>query len=204
MLLAADVPIWLATSAGGRCCGASTRIRTSTAVTRRDVCELCTAVRSRRAGSGKGPMPAYDDRVVRGGPAALAARAAAQAPGARPRRPMSARPARAREPATRGAAGRRRAGADPRAPARAGDSRRAPSTRIASAIEAFNASEHPRTIAGVARSLGPPIVSVPPGRRSSPSLVDIVVAWELCWYRYEIDLADEDAPACESPHRATS
>jgi hypothetical protein len=24
-----------------------------------------------------------------------------------------------------------------------------------------------------------------------PSVVRIVVAWELCWYRYEVDLADE-------------
>jgi hypothetical protein len=30
--------------------------------------------------------------------------------------------------------------------------------------------------------------------RASPSQasqVDVVVAWELCWYRYEVDLADE-------------
>ena len=63
--------------------------------------------------------------------------------------------------------------------------------RIASAIDAFNSSEHPRTVAGVARSLGVPIVSVRPvpGR---PSVVQLVVAWELYWYRYEYDLADED------------
>jgi hypothetical protein len=24
-----------------------------------------------------------------------------------------------------------------------------------------------------------------------PSLVDIVASWELCWYRYEVDLSDE-------------
>jgi hypothetical protein len=63
--------------------------------------------------------------------------------------------------------------------------------RIASAIEAFNASEHPRTVAGVARSLGLPIVSVRPVAER-PSGVHLVVAWELCWYRYEVDLADED------------
>jgi hypothetical protein len=63
--------------------------------------------------------------------------------------------------------------------------------KVSSAIEAFNASEHPRTLAGIARSLGPPSVSVRPveGR---PSLVNVVAAWELCWYRYEIDLAEED------------
>jgi hypothetical protein len=61
--------------------------------------------------------------------------------------------------------------------------------RIAFAIDAFNASEHPRTVAGVARSLGLPIVSVRVA--GHPSIVNIVVAWELCWYRYEFDLADE-------------
>jgi hypothetical protein len=64
--------------------------------------------------------------------------------------------------------------------------------RIASAIEAFNASEHPRTVAGVGRSLGVPIVSVRPVP-ARPSVVQLVVAWELYWYRYEYDLADEGA-----------
>jgi hypothetical protein len=62
--------------------------------------------------------------------------------------------------------------------------------KIASAVELFNASEHRRTVAGVGRSLGPPDVSVRPvaGRAS---VVNVVVAWELCWYRYEIDLSDD-------------
>jgi hypothetical protein len=64
--------------------------------------------------------------------------------------------------------------------------------RIAFAVEAFNASEHPRTVSGVARSLGLPIVSVRPVPEH-PSVVAVVIAWELCWYRYEFDLADEDA-----------
>lgn len=64
--------------------------------------------------------------------------------------------------------------------------------RIAFAIEAFNASEHPRTVAGVGRSLGLPLVSVRPVP-GHPSVVATVIAWELCWYRYEFDLADEDA-----------
>jgi hypothetical protein len=64
--------------------------------------------------------------------------------------------------------------------------------RCAAAVELFNHSEHPRTVAGVARSLGSPEVSV----RALPghaSLVFVVVAWELCWYRYEIDLAAGEA-----------
>jgi hypothetical protein len=64
--------------------------------------------------------------------------------------------------------------------------------KMARACELFNASEHPRTVAGVARSLGTPLVSVRPSPTEG-SVVGIVVAWELSWYRYEVDLADEVA-----------
>lgn len=64
--------------------------------------------------------------------------------------------------------------------------------RIAAAVDAFNASEHPRTVAGIARSLGLPIVSLRPAE-TSPSTMRILVAWELCWYRYETDLGDDSA-----------
>ncbi len=60
------------------------------------------------------------------------------------------------------------------------------------AVEVFNASEYPRTVAGVARSLGAPGVAVLPVEGQA-SVVRIVVAWELCWYRWEVDLADEAA-----------
>lgn len=64
--------------------------------------------------------------------------------------------------------------------------------RTAAAIARFNASEHTRTVAGVARSLGVPVVVVRPlGEHGS--LITIVVSWELCWYRYEIDLSDDGA-----------
>jgi hypothetical protein len=63
--------------------------------------------------------------------------------------------------------------------------------KAARAVELFNASDHPRTVAGVARSLGAPDVTVRPG--DAGSVVGIVVAWELCWYRYEVDLADGPA-----------
>lgn len=62
--------------------------------------------------------------------------------------------------------------------------------KIVAAAGFFNDSEHPRTVAGVARSLGAPGVCVAPSA-SSPSGVSIVVSWELCWYRYEVDLSDE-------------
>jgi hypothetical protein len=64
--------------------------------------------------------------------------------------------------------------------------------RTISAIERFNRSEHPRTIAGVARSLGAPVVVVRPTEEQD-SLISIVVSWELCWYRYEVDLSDGGA-----------
>jgi hypothetical protein len=58
------------------------------------------------------------------------------------------------------------------------------------ALELFNASDHTRTVGGVARSLGAPAVSVRP-RTDRPSVVTITVMWELSWYRFEIDLSDE-------------
>lgn len=62
--------------------------------------------------------------------------------------------------------------------------------RISSAMSLFNDSEHPRTVAGIARSLGLPDVAVHPSDVTG-SQVNIIVSWELCWYRYEVELADE-------------
>ncbi|MBA3407105.1 MAG: hypothetical protein H0U06_03435 [Solirubrobacterales bacterium] len=58
------------------------------------------------------------------------------------------------------------------------------------ALEVFNASDHVRTVGGVARSLGAPAVSVRP-LAERPSVVTITVMWELSWYRFEVDLSDE-------------
>ena len=44
-------------------------------------------------------------------------------------------------------------------------------------------------MAGVARSLGEPVVSVRSAEHLE-SVVRIVVAWELCWYRYEVDTGE--------------
>ena len=65
--------------------------------------------------------------------------------------------------------------------------------KIERALEMFNHSEHTRTIAGIARSLGHPWVSAFP-RPEAPSEVDITVAWELSWYRYRIDLGAAGDP----------
>ncbi len=76
----------------------------------------------------------------------------------------------------------------------AGDSDHAAVTsgdlKVARALEVFNAGEAPRRVAGVARSLGAPSVTARAVAESG-STVAIVVAWELCWYRYEVDLGDE-------------
>jgi len=58
------------------------------------------------------------------------------------------------------------------------------------ALDVFNASDHTRTVGGVARSLGAPGVCVRP-LADRPSVVAITVMWELSWYRYEVDLSDE-------------
>jgi hypothetical protein len=65
--------------------------------------------------------------------------------------------------------------------------------KVERALELFNSSEHVRTIGGIARTLGEPWVSAAP-LPEAPSEVGIVVAWELSWYRYRVDLGDADDP----------
>jgi hypothetical protein len=62
----------------------------------------------------------------------------------------------------------------------------------ARAVDVFNASDRPRTVAALSRSLGAPFVVVRPSETEG-AIVTVVVGWELCWYRYEVDLADEAA-----------
>ncbi len=61
--------------------------------------------------------------------------------------------------------------------------------KVERALEVFNRSDHVRTIAGIGRTLGEPWVSAQPAPEA-PSEVSLVVAWELSWYRYRIDLAE--------------
>ena len=65
--------------------------------------------------------------------------------------------------------------------------------KVERALELFNGSEHQRTIAGLVRTLGPPWASARPDLEQ-PSAVDVVVAWELSWYRFRVDLGDEGHP----------
>jgi hypothetical protein len=62
--------------------------------------------------------------------------------------------------------------------------------RLTHAAAVFNESEFPRRIAALARSLGAPAVCMRPAEHLD-SAVLITVAWELCWYRYEVDLSDQ-------------
>jgi hypothetical protein len=75
------------------------------------------------------------------------------------------------------------------APSEAGSAIEPPSEYVEHAVKVFNASEFPRRVAGVTRSLGAPLVNVRSAEHLS-SVVSIVVAWELCWYRYEVDLSE--------------
>ena len=169
---------------------------------RRQVCELCTARavnegwvregvaleratrsfggerrrsllgRLRRAGGGRG-----DGRARRGTAAHRQANGGSDANGWH---------------AARGRARRRRPLPRP-SRARCAPSRRASSSAASRAIERFNRSEHPRTVAGVARSLGRAGRRRAGRREEQGSLMTIVVSWELCWYRYEVDLSDGGA-----------
>jgi hypothetical protein len=61
--------------------------------------------------------------------------------------------------------------------------------KVERALELFSNSEHTRAIAGIMRSLGEPWVAAAPDP-AAPSQVDILIAWELSWYRYRVDLGD--------------
>jgi hypothetical protein len=64
------------------------------------------------------------------------------------------------------------------------------------AASRFNASEAGRTVAGLARTLGTPWVSVG-ASAGTPKEVRITVAWELSWYQWGVDLGDEARPVFE-------
>jgi hypothetical protein len=65
--------------------------------------------------------------------------------------------------------------------------------KVERALELFNGSEHQRTVAGVARTLGAPWITALPDLEHQ-SAVTVVVAWELSWYRFRVDLGDEMDP----------
>ena len=65
--------------------------------------------------------------------------------------------------------------------------------KIELALQLFNDSEHRRTIAGVGRTLGEPWVSAAPLAEDPDAReVGIIVAWELSWYRFRVELDEAD------------
>jgi hypothetical protein len=163
---------------------------------RRSVCELCKERALNEGWIREGTVPAYDERDTASDRRRSllgrlrARREAASGAGASPTPSEEPDGRSSSEPRT-GSSGEderpRRVAREPR------HVRAVPAgveQKISSAVELFNGSEHPRTVAGVARSLGAPTVSLVPSD-ARPSLVHVVVSWELCWYRYEVDLSDD-------------
>jgi hypothetical protein len=68
-----------------------------------------------------------------------------------------------------------------------------PSSRLERAATRFNESEAARTVAALMRALGEPWVSIG-AAAGSPSEARVTVAWELSWYQWGVDLADERHP----------
>jgi hypothetical protein len=64
--------------------------------------------------------------------------------------------------------------------------------KVERAIEMFNSSGLPHRMQGITRSLGAPVVAVRPSATEGV-IVRITIAWELAWYRFEVDLGEGDA-----------
>ena len=171
---------------------------------RRSVCDLCKPRALHEGWLKEGTVPTYDasqDASRRRGGFLSRLRLRRERERA-PEDPVPERPVgeaepepppprrREREPATRESRRREREPAT-REPQHVRAVPMGAEQRIAAAIEVFNDSEHRRTVAGVARSLGAPTVSIHPDD-DHRSVVEIVASWELCWYRYEVDLSDEE------------
>ena len=156
---------------------------------RRSVCKLCTSQALDEGWVREGTVPAFEESAaVSDRPRSLLARWWKRGENA-------SGDAIALEPGEVGDAQAlpdvsRRSGEPAREPRHVSAVPTSTEQKIASAIDLFNGSGHGKTVAGVARSLGVPAVSVrPSGERAS--VVTVVVSWELCWYRYDVDLSDD-------------
>jgi hypothetical protein len=151
---------------------------------RREVCDLCTA------------RAQHEGWIRESGGDELALRHTRNdGRGRSLRERLRARRERAREVQEEVAAAEEPAAQEeaPEAPRRPRHIRAVPTNadlKMQRALEVFNASDHTRTVGGVARSLGAPAVCIRP-RTDRPSVVSITVMWELSWYRFEVDLSDE-------------
>jgi hypothetical protein len=64
------------------------------------------------------------------------------------------------------------------------------------AVARFNSSEAGHTVTGLTRTLGVPRASVG-ASAGAPDEVRITVAWDLSWYQWSVDIADELSPVAE-------
>ena len=60
-----------------------------------------------------------------------------------------------------------------------------PELAMVDAADLFNASAYLRTVAGIAKSLGPPKASIVPLSGVNTEVV-ITVAWDISWYQYRV------------------
>ncbi len=74
-----------------------------------------------------------------------------------------------------------------------------PLGRLQRAVVRFNASEATHTVRGLIRTLGEPRASIG-AAAGSPSEARITVAWELCWYQWGVNLADDRRPVSPIAH----
>ncbi len=169
---------------------------------RHTVCELCS-VRAEHAGwlreSADGQAPARSQRPEERRPifGRLRRRFAPETADAPPS-PDAPEPAtpEGEEPeagSTNGEAPPARLREPPQSPRHV---RAVPSTaevKLERALALFNASTHQRTASGLSRSLGDPWVTAQPDA-DAPSVVTVLIAWELSWYRYRVDLGDAAEP----------
>jgi hypothetical protein len=60
-----------------------------------------------------------------------------------------------------------------------------PELEVVEAADLFNSSPYRRTVAGIAKSLGPPQASIVPLSGVSGEMI-VTVAWEISWYQYRV------------------
>jgi hypothetical protein len=142
----------------------------------RTVCELCTA-RAERLGW----RPAGEPEPERGGQAGHEGRLSRllRRRSRRPGAPATATPLSSADPAAPSRRPRSALPLDEAAP-----------TPFERAVARFNSSEAGQTVARLTRTLGVPRASVG-ASAGAPDEVRITIAWELSWYQWGVDIADE-------------
>lgn len=142
----------------------------------RTVCELCVA-RAERLGW----RPADEPEPQRGGEAGHEGRLSRllRRRSRRPGAPPTATPLSSADPAAPSRRPRSALPLDETAP-----------TPFERAVARFNSSEAGQTVARLTRTLGVPRASVG-ASAGAPDEVRITIAWELSWYQWSVDIADE-------------